>query len=143
MAEETARRAFNGRAFTTTLTAFSFMALAVTGLLMYAEVESHTLKSVHAVISLVAVVAAGCHLYHNWRSLLRHLQRGGEAAWTWRREWLLALLIVVVTVGGTAAGLPPFSLLAEEEHEPGAYPGGAKGDFPPPPGKGRHRDDDD
>ena len=146
MGSAPAKADFNARAFVSTLLAFGFVTLATTGLLLLlwpGPRGSHVLglakpqcTAIHEIGGLLVITTVVFHVSNNWKTLTHHLRRGVGTVAVWRREWLLALLVLIVAVGGTLAGLPPFSLLVEKPRQdgpPGAPPQGVRVER-----KGRH-----
>ena len=141
MGQASAKTEFNVRAFAATLLAFSSVVLAVTGLLMWAwpgprgssvlGLDRHGCEALHISGGLLVIAATVFHLVYNWRTLLHHLRLGVGVVGVWRREWLVALVVLAVTVGGTLGGLPPFSLVAGH-HGPPPGPGAPAQPAPPP-----------
>jgi hypothetical protein len=119
-----ATRKFHWKVFVSFYVVFSFLALAVSGVVLYiappgriANWSIWTLgalskaqwQAVHTVVALLFLVAAGFHLYFNWKVLMAYFR--SRLAEGLRMKWELAsasaAAVVILTV--SIAGVPPFS----------------------------------
>jgi len=125
MSEET-REPFNRRAFVSVLVGFSFVLMAVTGLVMFfapscrmARDTSWTVWgqdreqwiAVHVWFSIAFVVASILHIYLNWAALTTYFRAKLHRGLSLRAEWVTALVICGVIYAGTAYDVAPFSSL--------------------------------
>jgi hypothetical protein len=93
-------------------------------------------QALHIVLSLLVVLTAAVHVWYNWGAVKHYLRRRRASAPRPRREWAVALALVAVVAAGSAAGLPPFSLLVpkHDRHGPPAA-GQAMPRDPQPPSR--------
>jgi hypothetical protein len=119
-----AGRQFNWRAFISVTTALSFLAMSVTGVVLFVTPPGRIAHwtgwrmlaltkdqwgGLHIWFSLVFMVVAALHIYLNWGCLLGYFRDKVRKAFTLRKEWVLALLICVIVGWGTLAEVAPFS----------------------------------
>ena len=119
-------RRFNWRAFISVITALSFVAMSVTGVVLFitppGRVAHWTGWTVwgltkdqwagqHIWFSLVFMIAAALHLYLNWRPFVNYFRSKVRRAFALRAEWIVALLLCAVVGWGTLADMTPFSSL--------------------------------
>jgi hypothetical protein len=124
-AEKPARR-FSGRAFVSVTTAVSFVAMSVTGIVLFVmppgriaywtgwrmlALTKDEWDGLHIWFSLIFMVAAVLHLYLNWRSFLSYFRDKVRKAFALRWEWTMALLLCGVVGWGTLARRGLFSSL--------------------------------
>ena len=98
-----ATRKFHWKVFVSFYVVFSFLALAVSGIVLYvappgriANWSIWTLgalskaqwQAVHTIVALLFIVAAGFHLYFNWKVLMAYLR--SKLAEGLRMKWELA-----------------------------------------------------
>jgi hypothetical protein len=115
---------FRGRSFVSVLAALCFLALVVSGTVLfikppgrYANWTGWTLaglsksewEALHISFSLLFVLTGIFHVYLNWRALLSYFRNRRLRAFAFRWDWMLALLIFAGVAYGTAAGISPFS----------------------------------
>ena len=100
------KHAMNRRALTSMFLFFSFILLPVSGVPLhfiraegYPGVTEHFLMSVHNMSALLFFVAALTHVALNWSALLRHIATRTSEFFRFRKEMLIALLVVIVVVG--------------------------------------------
>ncbi len=124
-AEGTTRR-FSMRAFISVATALSFVAMSVTGIVLFVmppgriaywtgwkmwALTKDQWDGLHIWFSLIFMIAALLHLYLNWRSFLSYFRSKVRKAFALRSEWAMALLLCGVVGWGTLAQVGPFSSL--------------------------------
>jgi hypothetical protein len=124
-AERPTRR-FSGRAFVSVTTGLSFVAMSVTGVVLFVmppgriaywtgwkmwALNKDQWDGLHIWFSLIFMVAALLHLYLNWRSFLSYFRSKVRKAFALRLEWAIALLLCGVVGWGTLAQVGPFSSL--------------------------------
>jgi hypothetical protein len=117
---------FNYRAFVSVLAGFTFLAMAVTGLVMFfapscriARDTSWTVggyskeqwTAVHVWFSIAFVIAAAFHVYLNWAALTNYFKTRLHQGFAFRPEWVSALVICAVIGIGTVYEVAPFSSL--------------------------------
>ena len=118
--------AFSGRGFTSVVTTLCFVALAVTGAVLFVTPPGRVAHwtdwrlfgltkdnwgALHIWFALLFLIASGFHIWLNWRPLLGYFKSKMTRRFALRREWTLALTMCVVVAAGTLAELPPFSSL--------------------------------
>lgn len=128
MMAQDSKTAFQWRAFISTLTGLSFVAMCLTGIILFvvppgrvANWTGWTLygltkaqwQALHIWFSLLFMVAAIVHIVYNWQCLLRYCQSKVTKAFTLRAEWSLSLLLCVVLLVATLANWRPFSSLVD------------------------------
>jgi hypothetical protein len=119
-------RRFHGRAFISVMTALSFAAMSVTGVVLFVmppgriaywtgwrmlALTKDQWDGLHIWFSLIFMVAALLHLYLNWRSLLSYFRHKVRRVFALRTEWLTALVLCGIVGWGTLARVGPFSSL--------------------------------
>jgi len=119
-------RRFSGRAFVSVATALSFVAMSVTGVVLFVmppgriaywtgwrmlALTKDQWDALHIWFSLLFMIAALLHLYLNWRSFLSYFRNKVRKAFALRAEWAMALLLCGVVGWGTLARVGPFSSL--------------------------------
>jgi hypothetical protein len=117
---------FNRRAFVSVLTAFSFVLMAVTGMVLFlapacriARDTSWTIwghdkeqwAAVHVWFSIAFIVASLFHIYLNWSVLTKYFKTKLRQGLAFRAEWILALVICGIIYAGTVGQIIPFSSL--------------------------------
>ncbi|MDY0358099.1 MAG: DUF4405 domain-containing protein [Sedimentisphaerales bacterium] len=128
MMAQDSKTAFQWRAFISTLTGLSFVAMCLTGIILFvvppgrvANWTGWTLygltkaqwQALHIWFSLLFMVAAIVHIVYNWQCLLRYCQSKVTKAFTLRAEWSLSLVLCVVLLVATLANWRPFSSLVD------------------------------
>jgi len=120
-----ARSTFSTRVLVTTLLAWSFAALLVSGVILFIAPPGRvahwtgwrllglTKSGWQGVHTLTAVLFLCGGLFHvlkfNWGPLKAYVRRSREAGGPFRWPLITGTLLFAVTVTGTIAGLPPFS----------------------------------
>lgn len=117
---------FQWRALTTMIVTLSFSLLAVSGLVLFlappGRVANWTnwsvlglLKSdwsgLHVWFATVFLVAAGFHVFFNWRPLVSYVKDRLTRRVGFRPEWIAAAVVCTVIAAGTLGRVPPFSSL--------------------------------
>jgi hypothetical protein len=89
----------------------AFLALSVTGLLLYLVKHNKETTSIHVVFGLLFLSFAVFHISNNWSSLISYAKSrtGGSL----QRELLLSITVVGIFLAGTWLGIPPFSEVEE------------------------------
>ncbi len=122
---------FSMRSFTSLLLAFSFLALALSGIILYfapqcsvaeamgwtaAGLTKDQLTSLHMSTALMVVILSLFHLFvFNWKTFVHHLKirRGKAPIRFFKPEVLTSFVLAIFIIGGSAWILYPFSLLPE------------------------------
>lgn len=112
------------RAFTSVLIATAFLALCVSGTILFLSppgrvanwsdwrmlgLTKHDWTGLHVWFSVVFIVAAILHLVFNFRPLLNYFRDRLTRQLGLRREWIVAVALCGVVFAGVRADLPPFS----------------------------------
>lgn len=128
---------FRSRAFTSLVVALGFVALLVSGAVLFLSppgrvanwtqwqifgLTKHGWGDLHIVFGAVFLIGGGVHIAFNWRPLLQHLGARMSGRSGFRLEWVAALLVAFAVFAGTRAHVPPFStLLAWSEQLRGGW----------------------
>lgn len=126
----TKAKAVNMRGLTALVVTVSFLVLLVSGIVLYVVPEGRVanwvdweflglLKSdwgnLHIAFSVIFLIAAIVHLYpYNWNAFKKHVARrraAGASGGGVRKEFVAALVLGGVVLGGSIAQLPPVSYL--------------------------------
>lgn len=117
-------RIFKWRAFTSVLTALSFIAMIFTGTILFVTppgrfanwtdwtliaLTKHQWSGLHICFGLIFAIASAFHVYFNWKQLVNYFRNKVGRAFAWRADWALALVIFVVVFVGTLGDIAPFS----------------------------------
>ena len=117
-------RGICGRNFFSILIAIAFLALAVTGVVLFlvppgrvanwtdwrlAGLSKDQWQSLHICFGVVFAVGSVVHIYLNWRTLVCYFTSRATGRLSFRWEWALAIGLCAVVGFGTVLGLPPFS----------------------------------
>jgi hypothetical protein len=87
---------------------FGFLTILITGLLSYGLRYNSLLSAIHTLFGLAFVSFGIFHLKTNLKPILSYLKAPRGKRWAW-----ICLLLVVVTLGGLTAGLPPFQTVVD------------------------------
>jgi len=122
--EMSATRTFHWKVFVSFYVVFSFLTLAVSGIVLFvappgriANWSIWTLgalskaqwQAVHTIVALLFLVAAGFHLYFNWKVLMAYLRSKLVEGLRMKRELAAASAAAVLLLTVSIAGVPPFS----------------------------------
>jgi hypothetical protein len=107
---------------------FSFVALALSGIVLYVAppgrianwsvwrmvlLSKAQWQAVHTVVALLFLVAAGFHIYFNWKVLVAYLKSKLHEGLRMKRELATATAAAVVLLTVTIAGVPPSSTVMD------------------------------
>lgn len=121
-------RRFKGRGFTSFLVTVSFLAMSVSGVVLYVTPKGRVANwtdwrmagltkegwaAVHTTTSLLFVIAAGFHLWLNWRVFVSYLRATAARGLNLKRELALALVIAAALVVGTVLDVPPLKTIMD------------------------------
>jgi hypothetical protein len=121
-------RTFSWKAFVSFYIAFSFIVLGLSGIVLYvappgriANWSIWTLvalskaqwQAVHTIFAFVFLVAAGFHLYFNWKVLVAYVRTKLHEGMRMKWELAAASGVGVLLLGLTIGGLPPFSTVMD------------------------------
>jgi len=102
---------------------FGFLAIAITGILMYFGARGGT-TTIHVIFGLLFVAFAIFHLVNNWNSLklyTRDKKIGGI-----RKEFIMVSIVLLLVLIGSAVNLGPFSAVAHAGEELGREKNGER-----------------
>jgi len=119
---------FHWKVFVSFYVVFSFVALALSGIVLYVAppgrianwsvwrmvlLSKAQWQAVHTVVALLFLVAAGFHIYFNWKVLVAYLKSKLHEGLRMKRELATAAAAAVVLLTVTIAGVPPFSTVMD------------------------------
>jgi len=119
---------FHWKVFVSFYVVFSFIALALSGIVLYVAppgrianwsvwrmvlLSKAQWQAVHTVVALLFLVAAGFHIYFNWKVLVAYLKSTLHEGLRMKRELATATAAAVVLLTVTIAGVPPFSTVMD------------------------------
>lgn len=99
------KSSMNRRALTSMFMFFSFLFLPLSGIPLHYAREGrfpnleHWLMSVHNMAATIFVLATILHLIMNWKVLSRYMVEKKAEFFTFKREMIIALVVVIVLVG--------------------------------------------
>jgi hypothetical protein len=121
-------RTFSWKAFISLYIVFSFVVLGLSGLVLYVAppgrianwsiwrlvlLSKAQWQGVHTIFAFVFLVAAGFHLYFNWKVLMAYLKsklhEGLRMKWELGSASTAGFLLLTLTIGG----VPPFSTVMD------------------------------
>jgi hypothetical protein len=117
---------FQFRAFVSLLATFSFVALSVTGVILYITppgrianwtnwtfwtLTKHQWGGLHICFSTLFLIVSVLHLWLNFKPLMSYFVKKAHAAGKFRVEWLLAIVVCGIVFAGTMKPFAPFSTL--------------------------------
>jgi hypothetical protein len=121
-------RRFNWRAFFSLYIVLSFVVIAATGVVLYmtppgrvanwsewtfAGLTKEQWQAVHTIFTFAFVVAAGFHVYFNWKILLAYLRHRFHAGIPRWRELAASSSIVIGLMALTLGDMPPLSYVID------------------------------
>jgi hypothetical protein len=107
---------------------FSFLALAMSGLVLYVAppgrianwsvwrlllLSKAQWQAVHTIVALAFLVAAGFHVYFNWKVLVAYLRSKLQAGIRMKRELAAASLTGAAILAVSITGMPPFGTVMD------------------------------
>ncbi|MDX9714902.1 MAG: DUF4405 domain-containing protein [Dissulfurispiraceae bacterium] len=122
------KKGFHKRGFISLVTAFSFIAMTVSGIVLYftphgriaywtdwkfALLTKNNWADMHVLTSLLFVVVAVWHLLLNWKVFLSYISRKLESAARLKRELAIAAVLTIVFTFGPVFSIPPFSYVID------------------------------
>jgi hypothetical protein len=147
MVSDSGRQPFHWKGFVSLLTALVFLVIAVSGVVLYLAPRGRTANwsgwdvwgvskegwgEIHMVAALLFLAAAAFHLYFNWTSFASYFKARFQPGFNLKREFVLAVLIVVLFVGGTVFVIPPFAYVGEWNMDIKDYWEAQQANFPYP-----------
>jgi len=121
-----AKQEFNWRGFVSVTTGLSFLAMSITGIVLFITPKGRVAHWVewrilgltkdqwgglHIWFSLIFLVMAAFHIYLNWQPFLNYFRDRARRTYALGREWLFSLIICSIILIGTLADITPFSSL--------------------------------
>jgi hypothetical protein len=119
---------FHWKVFVSFYVVFSFLALAVSGLVLYVAppgrianwsvwqlllLSKAQWQAVHTIVALMFLVAASFHVYFNWKALVAYFKSRLHAGIRMKRELAAAALAGAVILGVAITGVPPFGTVMD------------------------------
>jgi hypothetical protein len=119
---------FHWKVFVSFYVVFSFLALAVSGIVLYVAppgrianwsvwqllfLSKAQWQAVHTIVALLFLVAGGFHIYFNWKVLLAYLKSKLQAGIRMKRELAAASLAGAVILAVSITGVPPFGTVMD------------------------------
>jgi hypothetical protein len=83
--------------------AFAFLALSITGILLYIKQKAHAVEITHTIFGLVFVGFAVFHIINNWSSITGYSKE--RSAGKFKKEFIVAGLAFAVILAGAATEL--------------------------------------
>ncbi len=121
-------RSWNWRGLVSFYLLFASLVLLVSGVALFVAPSGRAARTLdwsllgldkeqwEAVHTIFGYRTAACGLYHlvlNWKVLLNYLRDRARRAYRLRAELVVALLLTILVVGGSAASVPPFSTVMD------------------------------
>ena len=118
----------NWRSFTSIYMGFSFILMAVTGIVLYIAPPGRVAywsnwffvgltktewQSVHTIFSFLFVASGIFHIIFNWKPLLNYLRRKAKESLKVRREFVLTSFTVFIIFTGIYFNAPPFNYVMD------------------------------
>ncbi len=125
--EPQSRKPFHWKGLTSFIVFFSFLALTVSGIVLYAAprgrianwtgwsvlgLEKHEWSAMHMATSLLFVVAGFVHLYYNWSIFWSYFKVRFEKGFHLKREFAVSSVVFGIFLFGSIWYIPPFAYIA-------------------------------
>lgn len=122
------KKKFSFRGFISLYITLSFLIMVISGIILYfappgrvANWSNWTFlgllksqwQSIHTIFTFIFVVAAGFHLFYNWKPFLAYLKSKFEAKVKLRQELILSSILVIILLFMTIYNFAPFSTVME------------------------------
>lgn len=119
---------FHKRAFVSLLTALSFLAMTITGIILYIVPQGRIAywidwkllgltktdwTNLHIVSCFLFLIAGSFHIYYNWKVLMNYLLSKTAAALSSKRELAISILILCIVLLGGMFQIPPLKYLID------------------------------
>jgi len=123
---------FHWKVFVSFYVVFSFLALAVSGVVLYVAppgrianwsvwqlllLSKAQWQAVHTIVALLFLVAAGFHIYFNWKVLVAYVKSKLQTGIRMKRELAAASLAGLAILAVSIAGVPPFGTVMDVGEE--------------------------
>ena len=118
----------NWRSFTSIYMGFSFILMAITGIVLYIAPPGRVAywsnwffigltktdwQSIHTIFSFLFVASGIFHIIFNWKPLLNYLRRKAKESLKVRREFVLTSFTVFIIFTGVYFNTPPFNYVMD------------------------------
>jgi hypothetical protein len=119
---------FHWKVFVSFYVVFSFLALAVSGIVLYVAppgrianwsvwqlllLSKAQWQAMHTIVALLFLVAAGFHIYFNWKVLVAYVKSKLQTGIRMKRELAAASLAGAAILAVSIAGVPPFGTVMD------------------------------
>jgi len=119
---------FHWKVFVSFYVVFSFLALAVSGVVLYVAppgrianwsvwrlvlLSKAQWQAIHTIVALAFLVAASFHIYFNWKVLVAYVKSKLQAGVRMKRELVAASLTGAAILAVSIAGVPPFGTVMD------------------------------
>jgi len=119
---------FHWKVFVSFYVVFSFLALAVSGIVLYVAppgrianwsvwrlllLSKAQWQAVHTIVALLFLVAAGFHIYFNWKVLVAYVKSKLQTGMRMKRELAAASLAGAAILAVSITGVPPFGAVMD------------------------------
>jgi len=123
---------FHWKVFVSFYVVFSFLALAASGIVLYVAppgrianwsvwrlllLSKAQWQAVHTIVALLFLVAAGFHIYFNWKVLVAYVKSKLQTGMRMKRELAAASLAGAVILAVSITGVPPFGTVMDVGEE--------------------------
>ncbi|HSP89439.1 MAG TPA: DUF4405 domain-containing protein [Vicinamibacterales bacterium] len=123
---------FHWKVFVSFYVVFSFLALAVSGIVLYVAPPGRVAnwsvwqllfltkaqwQAVHTIVALAFLVAGAFHVYFNWKVLVAYLKSKLQSGLRMKRELAAASLTGVAILAVSMTGVPPFGTVMDVGEE--------------------------
>ncbi|GAQ95786.1 hypothetical protein TAGGR_3262 [Thermodesulfovibrio aggregans] len=119
---------FNFRGFVSLFTAFSFLFVFISGIVLYFTPQGRIAywinwkflgltktdwTNMHIVFCIFFMTAAFFHIYYNWNVLLNYIYSKVKKAFNLKKELAIVSIIVILSFIGSLKPFPPFSFIID------------------------------
>lgn len=119
---------FHKRGFVTLLTALSFLAMVISGVILYIVPQGRIAywidwkfialtktewTNIHTVSWFLFLIAGGFHIYYNWNTLVSYVLNKVTHALSLKRELLISILIFVFVILSGFYQIPPLKYIID------------------------------
>lgn len=122
------KKKFNWRAFISMYISVSFLIMVVSGVILYFAPSGRVAfwsiwkfwgltkdewQAVHTIFTFIFVIAAGFHLFYNWKPFVSYLKEKMQSRLKLRREFSFSVIVTALIFILTLAQIPPFSTVMD------------------------------
>lgn len=119
---------FNFRGFISLFTAFSFIFVFLSGIVLYFTPQGRIAywinwkflgltktdwTNLHIIFCIIFMITAFFHIYYNWNVLLNYVYSKAKKAMNLKKELAIVIVFVMLSFFGSLKPFPPFSLLLD------------------------------